>query len=239
MNTQKTSSAFLVSFQELCERYKLKHPALCHRYKMLGITPERRGRKTFFSISQMSLLDGLNKFLTDNPKATIEEFLETQSRFDPSVTDSQVADECPRDFVQNNQVDSNFAANQLATSQRRTDLSTTFHVKPDLQLPSLDGRSSTETPTRIQELESEVSRLNNIINSQANTINFYKNQSQEALQQIEQLNQAVTHYVLMAQSNFQDSLMAHKRGQNSVISKLFQELPQECFATVMSVINRV
>lgn len=71
--------AYPVSFSELQKRYEIKQSALSYRVKALGLKTQRRGRNTFFSVNQLSLLDKLDKFLKESPGETIDRFLETNT----------------------------------------------------------------------------------------------------------------------------------------------------------------
>lgn len=62
------------SFAVLAEKLGISKALLSHRAKKLGTTPLKRGRKGFFTLSQVAILIGLDNYLKENPNNSIDSF---------------------------------------------------------------------------------------------------------------------------------------------------------------------
>jgi vacuolar-type H+-ATPase subunit I/STV1 len=70
-----------ISFSDAQKRYEIKASALSYRVKALGLKTKRKGRNTFLTLTNISLLDDLDKFLEENPNKTIDEFSSLQKNY--------------------------------------------------------------------------------------------------------------------------------------------------------------
>jgi hypothetical protein len=143
MILQMQDLASYISFGDAQKRYDIKHPALSYRIKALGLQTKRKGRNTYLTIKQISLLDDLNRFLSDNPNKSINQFMSLQKdnlQFKPdnvTISNASVADE-------------------LNTFDSDTDETLTRHCDTD---PSLTSPNIPQIKSQITHILKAISRI--------------------------------------------------------------------------------
>lgn len=68
-------TGFTINYSDLLNRYGISQSTLSHRIKQLQLKTRRVGRNTYLTLNQLAQLDELDKFLKENPRSTIKEYL--------------------------------------------------------------------------------------------------------------------------------------------------------------------
>lgn len=163
--------SYYISFSDAQKRYEIKASALSYRVKALGLKTKRKGRNTFLTLTNISLLDDLDKFLEENPNKTIDEFLSLEKNYYlKSPTEDTLIPQC---FTENPLVSQN-----LPEIQNQID-----HILKEVS-PIKDTADATDQSVRNDANQEQNTAKDREIAELKEEINKLKKEKEEANQNI-------------------------------------------------------